>query len=137
MQTLAYSGIPIELNNDASGLTNLARNIGGSLGTSLIGTLLARQTQRHQSYLVANITGAEGVYQSAIARTTDYLVHHGFALPQAKAAAVAQVYRQLGVQANLLAYMDIIRFFAYFALAVVPFCFIVKRPQPGQGGPVH
>jgi MFS transporter, DHA2 family, multidrug resistance protein len=113
-------------------LTNIARNIGGSIGTSLLGTLLAREAQIHQVYLVTNITGSGWAYQSAIAQTRDYLVHHGFSLPQANAAAAAQLYSQLGVQANLLAYMDIIRLFAYFSLAVVPFCFVVKRPQPGQ-----
>jgi MFS transporter, DHA2 family, multidrug resistance protein len=43
---------------------------------------------------------------------------------------------QTSEQANLLAYIDIIRLFAYFSFAVIPFCFIVKRPRPGQA-PVH
>jgi DHA2 family multidrug resistance protein len=136
VQTLAYNGIPMELNNDASGLVNLGRNIGGSVGTSLVATLLARAAQRHQSYLVANITGAEATYQSQIARFTSYLTQHGFSLPEAKAAAVAQIYAQLGVQARLLSYIDIIRLFAYLALIVVPLCFVVKRPKPAEG-PMH
>jgi DHA2 family multidrug resistance protein len=44
IQTLSYVGVPMENNNDVSGLTNLARNIGGSVGTALVATLLARQS---------------------------------------------------------------------------------------------
>ncbi len=136
VQTLAYNGVPMELNADASGLVNLSRNIGGSVGTSVVGTLLARAAQRHQNYLSANLSGSESLYRSQVARVTDYLAQHGFSLPEAKAAAVGQIYTQLGIQARLLSYTDVIRLFSYLALIVVPFCFIVKRPKPAEG-PMH
>jgi DHA2 family multidrug resistance protein len=136
VQTLAYNGVPMELNADASGLVNLSRNIGGSVGTSVVGTLLARAAQRHQNYLSANLSGSESLYQSQVGRVADYLAQHGFSLPEAKAAAVGQIYTQLGIQARLLSYTDVIRLFSYLALIVVPFCFIVKRPKPAEG-PMH
>ena len=48
IQTISYTDIPREKSNDVSGLTNLARNIGGSVGTSFLVTWLARRGQFHQ-----------------------------------------------------------------------------------------
>ena len=52
--TAAYFGIPPEKNNQVSGLSNFARNLGGSIGTSLLTTFLARQNQVHQVNLAAH-----------------------------------------------------------------------------------
>jgi hypothetical protein len=51
INTLSYNGIPMTKNNDVSGLTNLARNIGGSVGTAFVVTMLARRQQFHQNRL--------------------------------------------------------------------------------------
>ncbi len=48
INTLIYAGVPATKNNDVSGLSNLARNIGGSAGTSFFATVLARHQQTHQ-----------------------------------------------------------------------------------------
>ena len=42
INTISYIGVPREQNNDVSGLTNLARNIGGSTGTAFVATMLTR-----------------------------------------------------------------------------------------------
>ena len=52
INTLSYTDVPREKNNDVSGLMNLARNIGGSCGTSFFVTVLARRSQDHQDRLV-------------------------------------------------------------------------------------
>ena len=49
IQTLCYEGIPQEKNNNVSGMTNLARNLGGSLGISAISVIFSRRSQFHQS----------------------------------------------------------------------------------------
>lgn len=41
INTLIYVGVPPGKNNDVSGLSNLARNVGGSAGTSFFTTMLA------------------------------------------------------------------------------------------------
>ena len=49
INTAAYAFIPRNKSNAASGLINLARNIGGSIGISLVTTMLARRAQFHQA----------------------------------------------------------------------------------------
>jgi DHA2 family multidrug resistance protein len=56
ISTISFAGIPPGKNNDVSGLTNLARNIGGSVGTAFLVTVLARRAQYHQHRLGDHLT---------------------------------------------------------------------------------
>ena len=121
----------MENNNDVSGLTNLARNMGGSVGTAIVSTMLARQAQRHQSYLGAHITGGAAPYLRATAQMGQQLVTGGFSVPGAHSAAMLRLYEQLQRQAAMLSYIDIIRFFAIAALFMVPLPFIMRKSRGG------
>src|SRR5689334_8114500 len=56
INTAAYAYLPREKNNAASGLMNLARNIGGSVGISFVTTMLERRTQFHQNMLSSHLS---------------------------------------------------------------------------------
>ena len=58
ISTLNYIGVPREKNNQVSGMSNFARNMGGAIGTSLLTTFLARQNQTHQETFAAHTTGS-------------------------------------------------------------------------------
>jgi DHA2 family multidrug resistance protein len=131
IQTLSYVGVPMEANNDVSGLTNLARNMGGSVGTALVATLLARQAQRHQSYLGAHMTGSSASYLRDMAQMSHHLVTGGLSASGANRAAMLRLYQQLQQQAAMLSYIDIIRFFAFAALCMVPLPFIMRKSHGG------
>jgi DHA2 family multidrug resistance protein len=131
LQTLSYTDMPEEKNNDVSGLTNLARNVGGSVGTSLVATMLARQSQKHQVFLAAHLTPSDGLVRSTTQGIQGQLFAGGFAHAQTSMGALAQLYAQLSAQASLLAYIDVIEIFAIASLIVVPFVFLMKKAKPG------
>ena len=131
IQTLSYAGIPMEQNGDVAGLTNLARNVGGSVGTAIVATVLARQSQVHQSYLGAHVTGTENIFRNTLGAGQSYLATSGFSQARASMGALAAMYNQLTVQANLLAYIDIIWFFAVFSLCMVPLVMFMKKVSAG------
>ena len=83
-----------------------------------------------------HVSGSEGAYKNSIEGLTHNLLAGGFAPAQTNAAAMQQLYRQLGLQANLLSYIDIIRFFAYAALCMVPLVFLMKKVR-GGGAAMH
>src|SRR4029077_13576070 len=58
INTVAYSYLPPAKNNAASGLINLARNVGGSVGISFVTTMLARREQFHRVQLSAHLNPA-------------------------------------------------------------------------------
>ena len=77
INTLAYSYLPKEKNNDASGLVNLARNIGGSVGIAFATTLIARRAQFHQTVLSSHITPYDPAYHRALAGMKQMLFANG------------------------------------------------------------
>ncbi len=70
IQTLCYIGIPQEKNNNVSGMTNLARNLGGSLGISAISVIVSRRAQYHQSVLASHTSQYDSTFQQSVAGFT-------------------------------------------------------------------
>jgi DHA2 family multidrug resistance protein len=131
IQTLSYTDMRSEQNNDVSGLTNLARNIGGSVGTAFVTTYLARQAQRHQTYLGDHLSGTQTVYLNYLQQSIAQLLRQGMALAQAQNTAIGRVYIQLQQQSQLLSYVDIITFFAFSSACMVPLVFLLKKVKGG------
>src|SRR5579863_1627349 len=133
----AYAFLPREKNNAASGLMNLARNIGGSVGISLVTTMLDRRTQVHLNDLSHNLNPANPAFNSMIQGATQAMRAHGasaaFATQQAYALVQATVQRQ----AAMLAYIDDFRLLGVSILCMVPLVFLMKKGRPGGGIAVH
>ena len=136
INTLSYTGIPMTKNNDVSGLTNLARNIGGSTGTAFLVTMLARREQFHQNRLGSWIAQSSGNLQVQVDSLARYLVEHGgraVSLAQGRALAEGSIYSQFLRQCAMLAYLDVIKVLAVTMLLLIPLVFVMKRPAKGKG----
>jgi DHA2 family multidrug resistance protein len=136
INTIAYTDIPREKNNDVSGLTNLARNIGGSVGTSFLVTWLARRGQFHQDRLASHMDVNSIAMQQRIDNLGRYLLqapHGPHSLEQAKAIAQGNIYQQLLTQSTMLSYLDVITVLAIGSICMVPLVFLMKKRKPGGG----
>ena len=78
INTAAYAYLPREKNNAASGLMNLARNIGGSVGISGVTTMLARRAEHHQVNLAGHLSPGNPRFQSMLQGMTQTLQARGF-----------------------------------------------------------
>src|SRR5215469_1584216 len=139
INTLSYHGIPMNKNNDVAGLTNLARNIGGSAGTAFFVTTLARRQQFHQDRLGQWISQSSAVLQNQVDSLGRYLVEHGghaVSLAQGRAMAQGSIYNRFLRQVTMLAYLDVIKVLAVGALLLFPLVFLMKRPPKGKGAPM-
>ncbi len=138
INTLAYVGVKQTENNDVSGLTNLARNIGGSCGTAFMATMLVRRSQAHESSMVRNMTPGNPAFAQrvqALAGSFKGGNGHGStggpfggASQGAIHQAQAFLYTQMHQQAATLAYIDIIRYLTLFCGAMLPLLFLIPRP---------
>jgi MFS transporter, DHA2 family, multidrug resistance protein len=137
INTAAYAYLPREKNNAASGLMNLARNIGGSVGISLVTTMLDRRTQFHQARLVANYSAANPTFQAAIHGMTQALRARGMDPVGAAQRAYALAQSNLIRQATMLAYIDNFWLLGTAILVMVPLVFLMKKKQPGGEIAVH
>ncbi len=124
INTIAYVGVKQSENNDVSGLTNLARNIGGSCGTAFVATMLTRRTAAHESNMVRNLTPANDAFNAQV-NALKGMYGHG---AQAVHAAQASIYNQLHRQAGMLAYLDIIQYLAVFCACMLPLVALIPRP---------
>jgi MFS transporter, DHA2 family, multidrug resistance protein len=131
INTLCYAGIPQHKNNEISGLSALSRNLGGSVGISVMTTMLARMSQRHMAMLAAHATPGSTAFEQTRAGLAAALQKTGMALPDAMHRAGAQIYGMAQVQARLLAYVDVIWMMAFVTLILVPMPFLMKRPKKG------
>ena len=68
INTASYVGVPEEKGGEVSGTINLLRNIGGSVGISMVETMIARREQFHQDVLSAHVTRARQAYRNMTER---------------------------------------------------------------------
>jgi DHA2 family multidrug resistance protein len=106
---LAYSHLPPSKNNKASSLTNLFRNLGGSVGIAFVTTLFARRSQFHHSVLVTHLTTGDLTLQRTVTGITERLVSVGHTTADAVQAAPAVVGLLVRQQAALLGALDCFR----------------------------
>jgi DHA2 family multidrug resistance protein len=137
INTLAYIGIAPGKNNDVSGLTNLARNIGGSCGTSFFTTLLARHEQIHQQYLVKHVYNGGANWQNRYQAMTQQALSNTPSLHDAQHHALAQFYRTVQIQAGILSYLDVLQILAIFAACMIPLALLMKKPPKGTHAAAH
>lgn len=137
INTISYTDIPRGKNNDVSGLTNLARNIGGSVGTSFFVTWLARRSQFHQDRLTGHTSVSDPAFQQRVDSLAKYFQHGAsvaVSSTQAKMMAQGNLYRQLVTQSTMLAYLDVITVLSVGCICMVPLVFLMKRRK--TSGPV-
>ena len=127
---VAYIGISREQNNQVSGLMNLARNIGGSVGIAFVVTTLARRAQTYQNQLVDRLSGSNPILQERLQAMQHGLSPAGPA--EALNRAYASVYATVQQQAAVLSYVRIIEILAVITAIFVPLILLlVKRNKPG------
>jgi DHA2 family multidrug resistance protein len=105
----AFYFVPREKTGQGTAIINLVRNIGGSSGIAYVTTLLARDTQVHQNYLVHTLTPLNPLYNQAVAGIQATLIQQGVSPSQAPMRALGVIYRALNQQATMLAYNDAFR----------------------------
>jgi DHA2 family multidrug resistance protein len=125
MFTFAVATLKPENMGDAAGLTSLVRNLGGSVGISLVTTLVTRGTQAHQALLVGHLTKFDAPFRSQLATLQHSLTAHSGQAALMQAYGV--LYRTLQQQAGLWAYVDNFRLLALICIALVPIIVLFKK----------
>jgi len=126
MQSLAFATLEPRARTNAASLLNLSRNIGGSVGISLVTTLLARNLQISHADMAGAIT--EQVLPSISGDIVSQL-----GLPAMSAVALADA--EINRQAAFIAYLDDFWIMMWVTFASIPLVFLLrpaKPPKPGE-----
>jgi len=128
LTTLALGTLPNEQLGNASGLQNLVRNIGGSVGLSFVSTMLERYAQAHQAMMVAQLSPLNPQYQQHLGLAQRLLEMH-FGPTDALARAGDLLYHTMLQQASYWSFMNL--FYVVACLCAICFLcvFVFEKPK--------
>ncbi len=124
----AYIGIQREKSNAVAGMVNFVRNMGSSVGTSVVTTVLARRAQFHQGRLADHIVS--GASDSTVQAMAARLSQSGLNAVDARQQAYARVYESVQGQASALSYIDTYWILGLAAAIMFVLSFALKNNNP-------
>ena len=138
INTAAYAFLPRDKNNAASGLMNLARNIGGSVGISIVTTMLDRRTQEHLNDFASHLSAGSAALAS---RDSGRVTRHDGARRERRRRDPAGLRAGPGHGCSGRPPCSPISIASGFSgvaiLAMIPMVFLMKKSKPGGGIAVH
>jgi DHA2 family multidrug resistance protein len=129
---MAFYFIPKEKFNNATGIINLARNIGGSFGIAEVVTVLARRAQFHQGMLIGHMTPLDSAYRVLVNGSARLLFAAGSSFPDAQAQANGIAYGLLQRHATMLAFLDDFWLMGLSFLSLIPLMFLMKKTRSSK-----
>ena len=123
MLSIVFDGLPGDKVPAASGLSNFLRITAAGFATSLTTTFWDRREALHQTRLADTLTESAPAYQQSLAQ-----LHQAGLGDQTAAAAMTQA--MIG-QSYLLSSLDLFYLSGWLCLALIPLCFLVRRPAAG------
>ncbi len=132
----AYGTLKNEQIGPASGIFNLLRNVGGSIGIAMSQTLITRRADFHQSEILNRVPQAGRVFEQQSSALSNFLGRQ-LGAAQGHTAAVQRLYMALGQQARLYAFVDVFRWLALLCFACVGIVWIFKKVKPGKSQGAH
>ena len=131
ISTAAYGTLKQEQIGNASGIFNLMRNIGGSIGISVAQTLLTRRSAAHQNDIINQVPISGQQYQDALKATQQSLTGH-FGAANSLPAAQGRLYMELGRQALNWAFVDVFRWLSLVCGLCVLVVWTFKKVKAGH-----
>ena len=128
----AYVGLSGKSTNQATAILNVLRNLGGSIGISLIQTLIADRQQFYQSRYTETLNPLNPNYQHGIQQIIHVLIGQGRSAVEAASMAPAEIYRVLQQQCTMLSFLDVFHVLAIAMACILPFVLLLKSSTPGQ-----
>ena len=139
INVMAFAFVPREKTNSATGLINLTRNLGGSVGISLVTAAQSHMAQISQTNLASHVTATSPLYAARLQSLKGALQAAGSDPAQAAQQAQAFLYNQMLRQSAMVSYVNVFRILAWLCLALIPLMFFMKPAKPGarSSAPVH
>jgi MFS transporter, DHA2 family, multidrug resistance protein len=134
----AFAYVPREQTNMGTGIINLARNVGASVGIASVTTLLERRTQFHMAQLGEHVNTFSEAYREKVNALAAAFMAAGSPPPGAAARAEGMIYGMIQRQAMMLSFLDDFKLLGVVFFLIIPLFFMLKRPKMGGGNvPVH
>jgi DHA2 family multidrug resistance protein len=128
LTTVTFSTLPADKRGEGTGLYNLSRNIGSSVGISIVSALLTENVQANHAEIGAHVTPYNRVFDvPAIAHSWNPWT----------AAGRAALDSQVTQQATIIAYIDDFKLMMILSLAAIPLVLLLKGAPRGRAPSDH
>jgi DHA2 family multidrug resistance protein len=134
LATMATSTISREEMGNATGLFNMLRNIGGSIGIAMATTALIRRSALHQTEIGAHLAASNFVLQQKSTALAGYLSHHA-GPAAARPGSYGMIYGLMQQQSALMSYVDVFRWTALLAFFCAGAVWLFKKPVKHAAAP--
>jgi DHA2 family multidrug resistance protein len=119
LTTVAFSTLPAHMRGDGTGLYNLSRNIGSSVGIAVVSALLVENTQRNHADLASYVTPFNHAFQAKAAAALDPMTAAG-------RAALDEI---ITLQSTIISYIDDFKLLMIMSLVVMPLILVLRKPE--------
>jgi len=137
LTTATNDPIPLARMGNATSIFNLMRNVGASVGISIVETMQVRATQKHINILGVHVNRANPITQQMYHGLQSYFMTRGASPAGASDQARAALWGLVQRQAAMLAYNDSFRFLSVMFVLMIPFLFWMRRPKGGKTVMAH
>jgi DHA2 family multidrug resistance protein len=121
-----------------TGMFNLTRQLGGSLGIAIMATLLTRFTTEKKALLTEHVTTMDPASLGRLQQVTTGLISRGINPILAKQQALAVIDRQISAQASVLAFARIYLVSGAILVAALPLMLLFRTGKGrGSAGMAH
>jgi DHA2 family multidrug resistance protein len=125
---VAYLGLPQEKSNAVAGLVNFVRNMGSSVGTSAVTTILARRAQVHQVMLASHTSLYDPSFRDSATALADRLGKSSAGHPDSQ--VLSRIYESMRNQASTLSYIDTFWMLGIAAGIMFLLTFLLRKNNP-------
>jgi DHA2 family multidrug resistance protein len=131
INNVAYASLKPSIAQQASGLINLSRQLGGSFGIAILASYVTTHMQYHRVDLLSNVYPGNPLVASRLQQFTGALAARGYGPVAAHNGALAMLERQVMQQASMLAYNDAWIMIMLVFVLVSPAIFLLSAPKGG------
>lgn len=134
LTTITNDPIPVERMGNATSIFNLMRNIGASIGISMVQAIVTRHSQTHVNTLTANVTPSNLQAQGLVNGVKGMMMSQAGADPAtAQRMANGMIENMIRQQAAIMSFNDVFWLLAVIFLMMLPLIFLMRPPKKKAG----
>jgi DHA2 family multidrug resistance protein len=137
LTTITMDRVPRERMGNATSLFNLMRNIGGSIGIAMTGTILSRTQQATTNLFGSNVTPYSPAAQALFDRVRSGLIAGGADPATATSRTYAILFGMVQRQASMVSFVGIFQLLGILFVVLLPLVLIMRRPQSRAAVAAH
>jgi DHA2 family multidrug resistance protein len=132
LMTASLAGLTGKDLGDGSGLFNMTRQLGGTIGIALISTILSKRMHFHNTMIAEHVNIYNPEAYSRFNMLQQFFMSKGSSVDAAQNKGLAVMNQSILGQATIMSYEDLFLLIAMAFALILPFILFLRDPKPGD-----